>query len=153
MKRSEPAANPEAYVAALTGWRRAAVDQLRAAVRASAELEEVIRWGHLVYFSNGPVLLIRAEEERVLFGFWRGKRLREIEPRLKPGGKYEMATVELHEGDLLAPATVRALARRALALNAELGDPARDVRVGSESSPSRTRRGGVKGRRPGSAEA
>ena len=31
--------------------------------------------GALVYFSNGPVLLIRAEDERVLFGFWRGQRL------------------------------------------------------------------------------
>ena len=55
--------------------------------------------GPLVYFANGPVLLIRAEEERVLFGFWRGQRLREIEPRLKPGGKYEMATLEFREGD------------------------------------------------------
>jgi hypothetical protein len=44
-----------------------------------------------------PFLLIRAEERRVLFGFWRGQRLRGIEPRLKPGGKYEMATLELVE--------------------------------------------------------
>ena len=44
-----------------------------------------MKWGHLVYLSNGPVLLIRAEEKRVLFGFWRGKRLREIAPRLKAG--------------------------------------------------------------------
>jgi len=152
MKRSEPAANPEAYVAALTGWRRAAVDRLRAAVRVCAELEEAIRWGHLVYFSNGPVLLIRAEEERVLFGFWRGTRLREIEPRLKPGGKYEMATVELREGESVAPATVRKLARRAVALNDELGDPTGDARAGSPS-PSRTGRGGAKGRKPGGAEA
>jgi hypothetical protein len=43
------------------------------------------------------VLLIRAEDARVLFGFWRGKLLRAIEPRLKPGGKYEMATLELRE--------------------------------------------------------
>ena len=63
------------------------------------ELEEAVKWGHLVYAANGPVLLIRAEDERVLFGFWRGQRLREIEPRLKPGGKYEMATLEIREGD------------------------------------------------------
>ena len=72
---------------------------LRAAVAKEKALEERIKWGHLVYFANGPVLLIRAEESRVLFGFWRGQRLREIEPRLKPGGKYEMATLELREGD------------------------------------------------------
>ena len=92
MKRSPPAASPEAYVAALTGWRRARVEELRAAVRAAAPLAEQIKWGHLVYLAGGPVLLIRAEEARVLLGFWRGQRLRELEPRLRPGGKYEMAT-------------------------------------------------------------
>ena len=92
MRKSVPAADPDAYVRALTGWRRTCVDTLRSAVRKAAALEETVKWGHLVYASNGPVLLIRAEDERVLFGFWRGQRLREIEPRLKPGGKYEMAT-------------------------------------------------------------
>lgn len=86
-------------------------------------LTEVVKWGHLVYLAGGPVLLIRAEEQRVLLGYWRGQRLREIEPRLRPGGKYEMATVELREGDSVAPATVRRLTREAMRLNAELGDP------------------------------
>ena len=86
-------------------------------------LEERIKWGHLVYFANGPVLLIRAEESRVLFGFWRGQRLREIEPRLKPGGKYEMATLELREGDTIKPAVATRLAREAVALNRTVGDP------------------------------
>ena len=123
MKKAAPAASPDAYVAALTGWRRACVEGLRAAVRASARLEEVVKWGHLVYLSNGPVLLIRAEDERVLFGFWRGQRLRAIEARLKPGGKYEMATIELREGDSVSPAVVRRLAKEAVALNAALGNP------------------------------
>lgn len=124
MKKSTPAANPDAYVAALDGWRRPCVENLRATVRASAALEEIVKWGHLVYLSNGPVLLIRAEAHRVLFGFWRGQRLRTIEARLKPGGKYEMATLELREGMSITPATVRRLAREAVALNATLGNPA-----------------------------
>ena len=123
MKRSVPAESPDAYVAALTGWRRACVEELRAAVRGAAQLDEVIKWGHLVYLANGPVLLIRAEEERVLLGFWRGRRLREIEPRLKPGGKYEMATAELRAGECLAPETVQRLTAEAVALNAAQGDP------------------------------
>ncbi len=125
MRRSTPAPDPDAYVAALTGWRRPVVERLRKAVLGCAGLTEVIKWGHLVYLSEGPVLLIRAEEERVLFGFWRGKRLREIEPRLKPGGKYEMATLELREGDEIAPKTARRLADEAVALNRSLGDPTR----------------------------
>lgn len=123
MKKAIPAAHPEAYVAALSGWRRELVGALRKDVRAAAKLEEVIKWGHLVYRANGPVLLIRAEEERVLFGFWRGQRLREIELRLKPGGKYEMATIELREGDAIEPRVVRKLVREAVELNQTVGDP------------------------------
>lgn len=123
MKKSPPPANPDAYVAALDGWRHECVTRLRAAVLGAATLEEVVKWRHLVYLANGPALLIRAEDERVLFGFWRGQQLREIEPRLEPGGKYEMATMELREGTRVEAATVRRLTREAVALNQELGDP------------------------------
>ena len=123
MRKSTPAADPDAYVAALAGWQRTCVEQLRAAVAAVPGLEEVVKWGHLVYLSNGPVLLIRAEEQRVLFGFWRGQRLRDIEERLKPGGKYEMATVELREGMSVSPAVVRRLTKQAVALNKSIGNP------------------------------
>ena len=123
MKKTKPAANPDAYVTALTGWQRATVESLRAAVLASAQLEETIKWGHLVYFSNGPARLIRAEEKRVLLGFWRGQRLTKIDPRLKPGGKYEMATIELHEEDEVPAATARRLVKEAVKLNKTLGDP------------------------------
>ena len=123
MQKAKPAANPDAYVATLGGWRRECVDALRSSVRASAVLEEVVKWGHLVYLANGPVLLIRAEDDRVLFGFWRGQRLRTIEPGLKRGGKYEMATLELREGTTVDAATVRRLTQEAVALNERLGDP------------------------------
>ena len=123
MKKTPPAASPDAYVAALRGWRRELVEALRASVLAAGQFDEVIKWGHIVYFANGPALLIRAEDERVLFGFWRGQRLRDIEPRLKPGGKFEMATLDLRKGDTIAPATARRLAKQALALNQKVGDP------------------------------
>ena len=128
MKRATPAADPDAYVAGLTGWRHDCVTALRKAVRGAAPLEEVIKWGHLVYFAGGPVLLIRAEAERVLLGFWRGQRLRALEPRLRPGGKYEMATIELREGATVAAATVRRLVSEAVTLNERLGDPTRAAR-------------------------
>lgn len=132
---------PDEYVGALTGWRRECVDGLRKAVRSTPGLEEVIKWGHLVYLHEGPVLLIRAETERVLFGFWRGKRLQEIEPRLTPSGKYEMATLELREGDTLKPAVAKRLAKAAKALNEELGDP-RDAAkpTARRSAKKRTRK-------------
>lgn len=123
-----PAASPDAYVSALNGWRGELVTSIRAAVRGAGKLEEVVKWGHLVYLSEGPVLLIRAEDERVLFGFWRGKRLVAIEPRLRASGKYEMATLELREGMTIKPALARRLAREATALNNELGDPRLDAK-------------------------
>ncbi len=128
MKKSVPAANPDAYVAALAGWQRTCVEEIRATVVGAARLEEVIKWGHLVYLSNGPVLLIRAEEERVLLGFWRGQRLRAVEPRLRPGGKYEMASIVLREGESIKPATVRRLTADAVELNKAVGDPTKDAR-------------------------
>ena len=59
----------------------------------------------------------------MLFGFWRGRRLREIEPRLKASGKYELATLELREGDAVASKTARRLVKEAVSLNQQLGNP------------------------------
>ena len=118
------ARTPDEYIAALDGWQRDYAEALRAAVlEAAPGFEERLKWGHLVYFRNGPALLIRAEPRRVLFGFWRGQRLRGIEPRLKPGGKYEMATLELVQGTPLERATALRLARDASRLNQAIGDP------------------------------
>lgn len=135
MKKLIAAANPDAYVEGLTGWRRELVAKIRAGVRAAGAFEEAVKWGHLVYESQGPVLLIRAEEERVLFGFWRGKRLVDIEPRLKTGGKYEMATLELRHGMTIKPAIVRRLTQEAIALNKTLGDP----RLAAKTSTKHTK--------------
>lgn len=123
MKTAQPAASPEAYLLVLQGWQQQLVSDLREIVLSAGELEEKIKWGHLVYFCNGPALLIRAEEERVLFGFWRGKRLRELEPRLKPGGKYEMATLTLTPDTQWNSETMKKLVTSAIELNQSLGDP------------------------------
>lgn len=123
MRKEKAAADPDAYVAALSGWQARLVKQLRAAVRGAAAFEERIKWGHLVYFAGGPALLIRAEESRVIFGFWRGKRLREIEPRVIASGKYEMGRIDLLEGEGLADEVAAALAAEAARLNREVGDP------------------------------
>lgn len=130
MKKSVAAASPDHYVAALRGWRKTLVEKLRKAVRAAAPLEEVIKWRHLVYFSTGPALFIRAaaDEDQVLFGFWRGQRLTEIDDRLQPGGKYEMATIGLGEGDDIPAARVKKLVQAAVALNKKLGDPQKDAK-------------------------
>lgn len=125
-----PATTPDEYIDCLTGWQQTFAVALRHAVRGAApELQERLKWGHLVYFAHGPVLIIRAEPERVLFGFMRGQRLRHIEPRLKPGGKYELATLELRQASPLLRETVVQLTREATALNLTLGDPTAVARI------------------------
>jgi hypothetical protein len=127
MRKVPPAADPDSYIASLSGWQRSCVEKLRAAVLRGGPLEETIKWGHLVYFANGPLALIRAEETRVLFGFWRGKRLVDMEPALKPSGKYEMATIQYGDGPAISAAKVTRLVRAARALNQKLGDPTKDA--------------------------
>ena len=127
MRKEVPAESPQAYVEALDGWRREIVEALLAATRAAGDPEARIKWGHIVCFSNGPVLLIRAEDARVLFGFWRGKRLRHIEPKLKTGGKYELATMTFHDGDTMDTALAEKLVREAMRSNAEVGDPTKSA--------------------------
>jgi hypothetical protein len=114
---------PDEYVASIDGWRLELVRSLRKTVRAAGPFEEQLKWGHLVYFHNGPALLIRAEPQRVLYGFWRGQQFLELEPRLKPGGKYDMATLDLREGDSLSVKVASALAKAAYETNERLGDP------------------------------
>ena len=142
MAKMTSASSPDEYVAGLSGWRRALVEKLRETVTAAGEVEEAVKWGHLVYAANGPLLLIRAEEQRVLFGFWRGQRLQSIEPRLKASGNYEMATLELREGTAASASMVRKLAKQAIALNKSLGDPrdaAKPKKTRKSSRPKRAR--------------
>lgn len=118
------ATTPAAYLGAFSGWQQAYAAALHDAVMdAVPAFDARIKWGHIVCFMNGPALLIRVEPTRVLLGLWRGQRLRHIEPRLRPGGKFEMATLALQEGTALERATVIALAREAARLNLALGNP------------------------------
>ena len=121
--KGPPAASPDAYVGALLGWQRGRVEMLRAAINAGAAFDEIIKWHNLVFVSNGLCILIHTEETRILLGFWRGKRLTHLDPRIKPSGKYELGNLTLFEDTPIDPATVTDLATDAAALNAEYGDP------------------------------
>ena len=118
------AETPDAYIAALSGWQRDSAEMMRDAILAAAPFEETIKWTNLVFMANGPCILIRAEEQRVLLGFWRGKRLREFESRIKASGKYELGNLVLTEATEVTAEQVTRLAAEAYRLNIELGNPA-----------------------------
>jgi hypothetical protein len=124
MKRSGLlAASPDEYVRSLSGWQRERVEVLRGIAHRVGQADETIKWGHLVYLANGPAFMIRAEDDRVLFGCWRGERLLDIEPRMTGSGKYEMKTLELRDGTEIDPAVAERLIREAIRLNHLVGDP------------------------------
>ena len=118
------AANPDAYIAALSGWQLERCQMMRAAIMDAAPFDETIKWTNLVFMANGPCILIRAEEHRVLLGFWRGKRLRGIEPRIRASGKYELGNLVMTEATEVTADEVARLAAEAWRLNIELGNPA-----------------------------
>ena len=120
-----PAADsPDAYIAALSAWQLERCRMMRAAIMAAAPFEETIKWTNLVFMANGPCILIRAEAHRVLLGFWRGKRLRGLEPRIKASGKYELGNLVMTEGTEVTADEVARLAAAAYRLNIEVGNPA-----------------------------
>ena len=124
MKRSGPLpASPDEYIQSITGWQRERVEMLRAIAQRVGDAEETVKWGHLVYLANGPAFLIRVEGERVLFGFWRGKRLLDIEPRMAGTGKYEMKTLDLRQDTAIDPTIAERLIREAIRLNRTIGNP------------------------------
>lgn len=124
-----PATSADEYLACLAGWQQAGVAALREVVRSTAPaLDERLKWGHLVYFADGPVLIIRAEPRRVLFGFFRGKRMRHLEPRLAGSGKYELATLDLRPDTPFAREVAVELVREANRLARALGDATAQAR-------------------------
>lgn len=118
------AESPDAYIAALSGWQLDRCAMMRATIIGAAPFDETIKWTNLVFMANGPCILIRAEEHRVLLGFWRGKRLRELDPRIKASGKYELGNLVMTEGTEVTAEEVARLAAAAYRLNIELGNPA-----------------------------
>src|SRR3546814_11739719 len=112
------AANPDAYIAALSGWQLERCTMLRAAVMRAAPFEETLKWTNLVFLANGPCILIRAEEHRVLLCFWRGKRLRALDTRIKASGRYESGKQVMTHKTQVEPVPVTNLAAEDVSMNA-----------------------------------
>lgn len=123
MMKGVAAASPDAYVEALSGWQRPLVEMLRATINSDGRFSESIKWTNLLFSLNGPCIVLRAEEKRVLLAFFRGKRLGHLDARINPSGKFELANLVMTEGTDIDSALVTELASAAAALNIEYGDP------------------------------
>ena len=115
----------DAYAMRFNGWRGETLVLLRkAVVESSPEIAETFKWGQPVYEAHGPVCYLKANNKHVTLGFWRGREMMALDPRLDGAG-VRMAHIKFFEGDTVGVAAIRKLVRAAVALNVEKGDPTR----------------------------
>jgi hypothetical protein len=121
--RGTLAKTPEEWTALWPGWTGACAIALRDALLHGTAFETSVKWGNLLFASNGPCAVIHVEDDRVVLAFFRGKRLRANDPAIKASGKYELGNLFFGPGSEVDQSAIAALGVAAAQLNAELGDP------------------------------
>ena len=113
----------DGYIAGLEGWKGDVVSGVRHVIlRAAPEAKESIKWAQSVYESNGLFAYIKAFQNAVNFGFWRGVDLKD--PRgLLQGSGGKMRHVKLTSLDDVDENTFADFVRQAIELNKAKGDP------------------------------
>jgi len=113
----------DGYISGLDGWQRDVAAQLRQIVREAApEAKESIKWAQPVYESHGPFCYIKAFENAVNIGFWRGVDLKDPGGLLQGSG-VKMRHVKLTEADVIQADALADFVRQAIRLNQVKGDP------------------------------
>jgi hypothetical protein len=113
----------DSYITELEGWKGEVVSRVRQIIlNAAPEANESIKWAQPVYESDGPFAYIRAFQNTVNFGFWRGIDIKDPKGRLQgSGGK--MRHVKLSSLDDIDESTFSDLIRQAIEMNRLKGDP------------------------------
>jgi len=114
------------YIESLGGdWRAETVASLRRVVDDAAPgTASTIKWAQPVWDSNGPFAYIKAFSRSVNIGFWRGVQLDDPNAVLEGEGD-RMKHLTLREGHPIPADEIAGFVRQAVALNGELGSPAR----------------------------
>jgi hypothetical protein len=113
----------ESYVAGLKGWQATIVNNLRKLLKVSAPgTREGIRDDQPAFEVNGPFAFIKADEQSVNFGFWRGDELDDPHKLLKKAGG-KIRVVALSSKATLPEDPLVAMIQKAVVLNLAKGDP------------------------------
>jgi hypothetical protein len=113
----------DAYAKSLDDWRGDVVRELDALVRKAAPgATGSIKWAQPVYERGGPFAYVKAFENAVNFGFWRGADLTD------PGGALQGTGDRMRHVKIKSPEDVdrerfTAWVKEAVALNESKGDP------------------------------
>jgi hypothetical protein len=108
-----------AYIDKLPDWRGTTLARLRAVIRAAApDLVEEWKWSTPVWSSQGNVLAAGAFQDHVKLNFFKGASLEDPSGLFNAGLEAKASrAIDLHQGDRLDEAALKALIRAAVALN------------------------------------
>lgn len=134
-QRRAPRARParpgdvDAYTQSLGGWRADVMVRLRAILASAApDARELIRGGHPRYDDNGPLCYIRASDDRIEMGFWRGEEMPDPRGLLTDGPAPRMRRLVVTGPELVRrrERALKSLVRSAVRLNRLFGDPTQE---------------------------
>ncbi|MBI4788752.1 MAG: DUF1801 domain-containing protein [Chloroflexi bacterium] len=110
------------YIEELGDWRGAMLATLRQVVlQAAPEITEEWKWGTPVWASNGLVCAAGAFKTHVKMNFFKGASLKDPKRLFNAGLEAKtMRAIDLHEGDRVDKAALRALVKAAVAQNAAM---------------------------------
>jgi hypothetical protein len=113
----------DSYISDLEGSKSKIVSMIRNIIlEAAPGVKESIKWAQPVYESNGPFAYIKAFNNNVNFGFWRGIDIADPKGLLKGSGS-KMRHVSKTNLDNIDERTFTDFIHQAIELNKIKGDP------------------------------
>ena len=111
----------DAYLASLGDWRGAALAQIRKIVLSAVPgMVETWKWNAPVWAHNGNVVAASAMKKYVKINFFKGASLPDPDGMFNAGlDSKVMRSIDIHPGDRLNVARLKALVKAAAALNNE----------------------------------
>ncbi len=106
-------------IASLTDWRGKELARLRRIINeAGPTLKEEWKWGTPVWTHNGLVCAVGAFKDHLKVNFFKGKLLKDPHHIFNAGlDAKETRAIDIHEGDKLDEAALKAIVRDAVRLN------------------------------------
>jgi hypothetical protein len=112
-----------AYIKGIGGWRGKLLARLRTLIRdAAPELAEDWKWNVPVLARNGNVVAIAAFKDHVKVNVFKGAALKDPAGLFNAGLDAKASrAIDIHEGESVDEAALKALIRAAAALNSTIG--------------------------------
>lgn len=113
----------DAYIKSHRGWQREALQMIRSVIRETVpDITESIKWSQPVFELGGPVCYLKAFNNYINFGFWRGTELTD-NAGLLVGDGMKMRHITIGAIADIQKDLFVGLIQQSVKLNKEKGDP------------------------------